>query len=678
MSTSIIAASRYGSITGNCNLKGGDGKLLTVKGTAGRVYNILSDSYLAFNAKVNKIDNLGNNGITESSIKVQGAISKNVIFYDKTGTAKLVTYGLAGSVETMVLRGHTYKLADGGTLAFEQAYNENYALEERLVVTTKEGYKITQVIKNGSYIDSTVETSALGVFTDSKLPTGLLGHTFNKNSTNTNQIPLDYNPLVYDLGSNIRTVALKNINSPYVPPMTLNTIRGTENSDNLVATSSKLTILGLGGDDHIKNIFYNNVLDGGDGNDFIEDYGLRNTIYGGLGDDTIFSANGNGVIHAGNGDDVVTVQVGSDVVYGEAGNDTVNLYGATKRTVYGGDGDDSINAYSGNNKLYGDAGDDVITTFGSGNDTINGGAGADTMIGGSGNNVFYVDDIGDIVIKQGNRGFSEVKSTISYQLTDNIKTLTLLGSDDLNGTGNDLNNLILGNSGNNIIDGGMGSDYMKGGQGNDTYYVDRFYDFITERVSEGTDEVKSTVSYYLTRNVENLTLLGTSGINGRGNSLNNIILGNKGNNLLDSGNGNDTLTGGAGNDVLYGGRNNDTYIFNKSDGIDTIHDINGNDLIKFGDAVNKDEIALFVDKYGHLNISYENSDKIKILNWSKTSYSIEKIELNDGSYLSNTDINKIVQDMTAYAVANGISLSSVDSVKNDVVLMNIINTAWHS
>ncbi|KAF0162761.1 MAG: hemolysin-type calcium-binding protein, partial [Rhodocyclaceae bacterium] len=50
-------------------------------------------------------------------------------------------------------------------------------------------------------------------------------------------------------------------------------------------------------------------------------------------------------------------------------------------------------------------------------------------------------------------------------------------------------------------------------------------------------------------NVENLTLTGSSAIDGTGNSLVNTITGNSGNNILDGGAGKDTLKGGAGNDT---------------------------------------------------------------------------------------------------------------------------------
>jgi Ca2+-binding RTX toxin-like protein len=85
-----------------------------------------------------------------------------------------------------------------------------------------------------------------------------------------------------------------------------------------------------------------------------------------------------------------------------------------------------------------------------------------------------------------------------------------------------------------------------------------------------TDTLPTRITRTLPPNVENLTLNGTSVINGTGNAGNNIITGNSANNSLNGDVGNDTLiggigadtlTGGAGNDTLTGGEGSDTFIF---------------------------------------------------------------------------------------------------------------------
>ncbi|TLU83214.1 MAG: hypothetical protein FDX30_09175 [Chlorobium sp.] len=134
------------------------------------------------------------------------------------------------------------------------------------------------------------------------------------------------------------------------------------------------------------------------------------------------------------------------------------------------------------------------------------------------------------------------------------------GNDVLTGTfGNDLlrgfggNDRLNGLSGNDTLDGGIGRDTMTGGLGNDVYIVDNILDVVIEQPNGGTDTVRSSISYILGPNVENLVLTGTSGLIGTGNNLNNVITGNSGDNLLLGLDGNDTLYGGDGNDILLGG-----------------------------------------------------------------------------------------------------------------------------
>ena len=65
---------------------------------------------------------------------------------------------------------------------------------------------------------------------------------------------------------------------------------------------------------------------------------------------------------------------------------------------------------------------------------------------------------------------------------------------------------IDGGAGNDIIGGGSGADILRGGTGNDIFYADAS-DTIIESGGGGTDEVRTTNSFVLGANVENLTLL---------------------------------------------------------------------------------------------------------------------------------------------------------------------------
>ena len=231
-----------------------------------------------------------------------------------------------------------------------------------------------------------------------------------------------------------------------------------------------------------------------------------------------------------------------------------------------------------------------------------------------------MDNADDTILEEDNEGTDLVNASVSTTLSDNVENLTLTGSGAINGTGNTLNNVITGNSGinilsgedgddtlnggsgNDILNGGMGNDLLNGGSGNDTmsggagddiYIVNSAGDTITEDTNEGIDLVNASTSTTLSENVENLTLTGTGGIRGTGNTLDNLITGNGGNNTLNGedgndtliggdgndkllgGDGNDILIGGAGNDTLTGGLGNDSYIYNAvSEQTDTITDFN--------------------------------------------------------------------------------------------------------
>jgi Ca2+-binding RTX toxin-like protein len=257
----------------------------------------------------------------------------------------------------------------------------------------------------------------------------------------------------------------------------------------------------------------------------------------------------------------------------------------------------------GTDTLFGDGGNDTL--FGGlGNDTLNGGGGVDSMYGGSGNDLYFVNSALDVVdetnqVDTSDQGGTDtVSSTASYDISTSIgagyiEKLILTGTANINGTGNDMANVITGNSGNNTLlggigndtlnglgghdalDGGAGNDRMFGGSGNDSYTVDSLSDRVFETTTAtsivdagGTDTAFSGITlsidaYAGVRLVENLTLTGIGNINGTGNGLGNVITGNSGNNALYGALGADTLSGGLGRDVLYGGVDTavDTFAF---------------------------------------------------------------------------------------------------------------------
>ena len=62
-----------------------------------------------------------------------------------------------------------------------------------------------------------------------------------------------------------------------------------------------------------------------------------------------------------------------------------------------------------------------------------------------------------------------IETNVSASLTRAALNLRLIGIDNVNGTGNELNNVITGNKGNNTLAGAAGNDTLNGGEGNDTF-----------------------------------------------------------------------------------------------------------------------------------------------------------------------------------------------------------------
>lgn len=399
---------------------------------------------------------------------------------------------------------------------------------------------------------------------------------------------------------------------------------------------------------------------------------------------SIITGSGNDIVYGGAKNDIISTGTGVDTVYGGKGNDTYYVDNISDTVVeYSNEGVDTIVSsftytlgsnvenltLSGTGAINGNGNAlNNIITGNVANNIINGGVGVDKMIGGYGDDIYYVDNVKDIVAERAYEGDDTVYSTITYVLGGNIETLKLAGAAAINGTGNALNNTITGNGFDNIINGGAGMDTMRGGLGNDTYLVDNIYDTVVENLNSGTDAVISSATYALGSNLESLTLTGKKVIDGTGNSLNNTIIGNAAAN---------TINGSTGNDILQGGLGNDTYSFNSGDGRDVVYDTKGADIIKLGSNVLKQSVAFFKQGYD-LIIGYASGDRVTVQGQSNAATSIERIQLSNGNYITNSEVNLLVQQMSAYAVGHGIQLSSVDSVLANQNLMTMVSNSWHT
>ena len=375
------------------------------------------------------------------------------------------------------------------------------------------------------------------------------------------------------------------------------TITGTSGNNTISPTTTVIGYQTTAMNDTIYGLAGNDIIDGGGGADYM-DGGIGNdTFYVDTWSDDGFAGNDDQVIEAaGGGTDIVNASVsyrlaaqvenltllGSAAING-FGNDlanTINGNGAANMltgdlgndTLYGLAGNDTLDGGEGSDKLYG--GDDRDTlTGGAGDDLLDGGTGADLMTGGVGNDTYYVDswsDDGDStnddqVVELAGEGTADwVYASVSYTLAAEIEKLTLTGSAAIDGSGNDLANIINGNGTQNVLRGGLGADTLSGNGGDDFLYGDDGLDTLDG--GAGNDRLEGGAS--------GDTMFGRAG--------------------------NDTLVGGTGKDTLTGGTEADIFVFAAGDttlnsaSYDRIVDYNAAE----GDLIDLDFVAGALDP-GH-------------------------------------------------------------------------------
>ncbi len=406
----------------------------------------------------------------------------------------------------------------------------------------------------------------------------------------------------YTLAANVENLTLTGSTAINGNGNTLdNYLTGNSAANTLYGYAGNDTLIGGAGDDSLLGYDGNDQLDGGEGDDII--YG--DDVYSGTGNDTLSGGEGDDKIYGGNGRDMLSGGEGNDIIYGGYGNDDTLSGGAGDDYLYDeegsetylfgrGDGADKIYNY-GNYTLYTDT-----VVFGEGitladldREVTNGGW--DLKIGIKGttdsltvyNQFYYSAQYHQYPLDQFrfadgtlmSAAQLEAHGCVVYGTSGDDKYLKGAGGPDMI-FGYDGNDKLYGLAGNDTLDGGTGADNMIGGTGDDTYVRDNTGDVITENANEGTDTVQSSITYTLGNNVENLTLTGTSAINGTGNTLDNYLTGNSAANTLTGGDGNDTLNGGVGADSMIGGQGNDTYVVDNADDAVTENANEGTDTIQ--------------------------------------------------------------------------------------------------
>lgn len=262
---------------------------------------------------------------------------------------------------------------------------------------------------------------------------------------------------------------------------------------------------------------------------------------------------------------------------------------------------------NGDDRLVGGDGADLLDGRG-GSDVLIGGAGADTMTGGLGHDEYEVDDVGDVIIEAAGSGYDVVNSAVDYTLSDNVEDLQLKGA-ATRASGNDLDNYLSGNALGNLLEGRQGDDYLQGRAGDDT------------------------------------------------------LLGGAGDDDIEGGDGNDVMDGGSGSDFMADDApSDDTYRWGAGAGDDHVSDSGGTDSVALSTGLTQDDLQF--NRVGDdLEVTLQGfNDRLTVDGWFQDpTKEIESFQFSDGSGISNTQINALIQAMAAFSPQE----SSSESLQSD-------------
>jgi Ca2+-binding RTX toxin-like protein len=336
---------------------------------------------------------------------------------------------------------------------------------------------------------------------------------------------------------------------------------------------------------------------------------LNNTIVGNAAANIIDGGAGADTMSGGAGNDTYIVEDSSDKVIeaATAGTDTVvssvdyTLGLNLENLTLVGTGAINATGNSAANLIEGNIAANIL----------NGGLGIDTMKGGLGNDTYIVDSVSDLVIEDSAliTEIDTVHSSVSYSLNANLENIKLLGTAAINGTGNVLNNYLLGNTGINTLSDTLG--------GNDIYQGLVGADTLTDTVATG----------------------------------NNVFDGGKDNDIITGGAGRDLFIGGLGVDTITTGTGYDVISFNKGDGQDTINASTGADnTLSLGGNFAFSDLSL-TKSTNDLILKMGTTDQITLKDW----------------YLSGSTNKSVVSLQVIAEAIQGFSLGSADVLRNNKV-----------
>jgi hypothetical protein len=152
---------------------------------------------------------------------------------------------------------------------------------------------------------------------------------------------------------------------------------------------------------------------------------------------------------------------------------------------------------------------------------------------------------------------------------------------------------------------------------------------------------------------ENLTLTGTTAINGTGNASNNVLTGNSAAN---------TLSGGAGDDQ---------YRFGLGGGADRIIETTGTDRIVFGAGITAAQIT--ATRTGSVvKLAVTGSDSISFDDVGGGVFVVEQFEFADGNVLGATWVNSLIPNPNAAPTATNLNVAETYTEDTPRNLVDIV------
>lgn len=586
-------------------------------------------------------DDSGNNSVSGDEYNTT---NNTIIFGDGDDSIDGVTYSYinVGSGNNFVGNGnaHSTIIATGGTNRIQSSYSNITLGDGDDSIDSECSYDDINVGDGNNYIKGSYNTIIAGSGNDTILgdyQIANLGDGNNRTTSLTNSVittsdgddyfnsKCNHDTIYAGNGDNNFLLKYSEITAGDGNDSILGSYNTADLGDgNNYISGSYNTIVSGSGDDEIDSGVENSYIDLGGGNNYIS--GNNNTIYSGDGNDTADSCDSD-LIYTGSGNDVISAY--NSTIYSGADDDVV--YDCNNDTICTEDGDDTV-YYTGNSSI----------NTGSGNDFIHD-VGYSTIFAGSGNDIIHGIESSSIDAGDGN------------DVIDNVDSST-----------------IYGGSGNNVISASNSSIYVGNGN-NEIYNVGN--SFIETGDGDNNIHNAGNCIIYTGAGDDEIHDLGFNTIySGAGSDT----IYNAGFDLIDTGEGDDVISSNYCN-TITGGAGDDTYIMLDGNGTNIISDSSGNDKIILDGGINKGNVALYIDAGSNLILDYGSSlGSAQAIVLAQSSTPIERVQLSDGEYISNNDINQLIQNMTAYATANSIEFTNISSVKSNQDLMNLVASSWHS